>query len=63
MIPMDSHGFPQGSILANRRKKGAQARLQGTARKAPQAQSGERAEGHDMKGEPKGAEKRQRPKL
>lgn len=60
MIPMVS---PRAAIPANRRKDGAQARLQGTARKAPQVQSGESAEEHDLKGEPKGAGKRQRAKL
>lgn len=61
MIPM---GSPRATILANRSKEGAQARLQGAARKAPQVQSGKRVEElSDLKGEPKGAEKRQRAKL
>lgn len=60
MIPMGSR---RAAILANRRKEGAEAGLQGTARKAPQGQSSERAEERDMKGEPKDAEKRQGAKL
>lgn len=65
MIPV---GSPGAALPAKGRKEGrkehlAKARLQGEARKAPQLQSSEGSEEHEVKGDPRGADERQRTEL